>query len=208
MSINLKLIDDAVNEFSKLPGIGRRTAMRFVLYLLKKELNEVERFANTIVELRRNIRYCKICHNISEMEVCDICSNRNRDNSLICVVEDIRDVIAIENTMQYKGLYHILGGIISPLQNIGPNDLNINTLLNRVNDGGVKEVILALRTTIEGDTTNHYIYRKLMSLNKKDIIITMIARGVAVGEDLEYTDEITLGLSISNRFPFENIISK
>jgi len=207
MSINLKLIDDAVNEFSKLPGIGRRTAMRFVLYLLKKELNEVERFANTIVELRRNIRYCKICHNISEMEVCDICSNRNRDNSLICVVEDIRDVIAIENTMQYKGLYHVLGGIISPLQNIGPNDLNINTLLNRVNEGGVKEVILALRTTIEGDTTNHYIYRKLMSLNK-DIIITMIARGVAVGEDLEYTDEITLGLSISNRFPFENIISK
>ncbi|MGC3977568.1 MAG: recombination mediator RecR [Paludibacteraceae bacterium] len=195
------LLENAVNEFAKLPGIGRKTALRLVLHLLKQSENDVEVFGNAFIQLRKEIVYCKVCHNISDTEVCQICSNPSRDTATVCVVENIKDVISIENTQQYRGLYHVLGGIISPMDGVGPNDLEIESLVKRVAEEGVKEVILALSTTMEGDTTNFYIFRKLSTL---DVKITTIARGIAIGDELEYADEITLGRSILNRIEFTN----
>ena len=194
------LLDDAVLEFAKLPGIGKKTALRLVLHLLRQTEDEVENFSNAILNLRQNIHYCKICHNISDTETCGICSDKSRDETTICVVETIKDVMAIENTQQYRGLYHVLGGIISPMNGIGPSDLEINSLIERVNTGMIKEVIFALSTTMEGDTTCFYLFRKLASSNVK---MTVLARGVAVGDELEYADEVTLGRSIVNRMPLE-----
>ncbi|HHT22973.1 MAG TPA: recombination protein RecR [Bacteroidales bacterium] len=195
------LLENAVNEFAKLPGIGRKTALRLVLHLLKQSEEDVELFGNTFIRLRKEIIYCKVCHNISDTEVCHICSNPGRDAQTICVVENIKDVMAIENTQQYKGLYHVLGGIISPMDGVGPNDLEIESLVKRVQDEEIKEVILALSTTMEGDTTNFYIFRKLSPTGIK---ITTIARGIAIGDELEYADEVTLGRSIVNRVDFTN----
>jgi recombination protein RecR len=194
-----KLLEEAVNEFSSLPGIGRKTAFRLVMHLLRRDRAEVKRFGETITRLRDDVCYCSICHGISDTPVCDICSNPGRDRSLICVVENVQDVMAVENTRQYKGLYHVLGGIISPVDGIGPSDLTINRLEEKVRDGEVMEIILALSTTMEGDTTNFYIFKRLSQYN---IRITTLARGVAIGDVLEYTDEITLGQSIVNRRPF------
>lgn len=195
------LLENAVQEFSKLPGIGRKTALRLVLHLLKQSENEVDTFGNSMINLRKNIVYCRVCHNISDTEVCNICSNLSRDSETVCVVENIKDVMSIENTQQFRGLYHVLGGIISPMDGIGPADLEIESLLKRIEHDGVKEVILALSTTMEGDTTNFYIFRKLAPFNIK---ITTIARGIAIGDELEYADEITLGRSILNRVEFTN----
>ena len=193
------LLENAVNEFAKLPGIGRRTALRLVFHLLKQPEQNVDLFGNTLIQLRKEIIYCKICHSISDTEICRICSNSSRDSGTICVVETIKDVMTIENTQQFRGLYHVLGGVISPMNGIGPKDLEIESLHERVRAGDIKEVILALSTTMEGDTTNFYIFRKLAPLNLK---ITTIARGVAIGDELEYADEVTLGRSILNRVDF------
>jgi recombination protein RecR len=193
------LLENAVKEFSKLPGIGRKTALRLVLHLLRQDNEHVEGFAEAITTLKKEVKYCSSCHNISDSEVCNICADTTRDSSVVCVVENIKDVMAIENTVQYKGKYHVLGGIISPIDGIGPSDVEIASLINRVKEKQIKEVILALSATMEGDTTNFYIYRKLESLNIK---ISIIARGVSVGNELEYTDEVTLGRSILNRTPF------
>ena len=195
------LLENAVQEFSKLPGIGRKTALRLVLHLLKQSENEVDTFGNSMINLRKNIIYCRVCHNISDSEVCNICGNLSRDNETVCVVENIKDVMSIENTQQFRGLYHVLGGIISPMDGVGPADLEIESLVKRIENDGVKEVILALSTTMEGDTTNFYIFRKLAPFNIK---ITTIARGIAIGDELEYADEITLGRSILNRVEFTN----
>ena len=197
------LLERAVGEFAKLPGIGRKTAMRLVLHLLRQEPESVEAFANAIVVLKREAKFCKVCHNISDTETCRICSNSQRDASTICVVENIRDVMAVEATQQYRGLYHVLGGVISPIDGIGPGDLQIDSLVERVKAGGIREVILALSTTMEGDTTNFYIYRKLEQTGVK---LSVIARGIAVGDELEYADEVTLGRSIVNRMPFTGSI--
>lgn len=194
-----KLLENAVNEFASLPGIGRKTAFRLVMHLLKRDSGEVKKFGDSILRLHKEIRYCTICHSISDNEVCTICSDDKRDKSLICVVENIQDVMAIDNTRQYKGVYHVLGGVISPVDGIGPSDLKIDTLEEKVKNGGIKEVILALSTTMEGDTTNFYIFRRL---NKYNLLLTTLARGVAVGDELEYTDEITLGRAINNRNPY------
>ncbi len=194
-----KLLDKAVNEFSKLPGIGSKTALRLVLHLLKQNESEVESFGNAMIDMRKKIKHCQMCHNISDTDKCSICANPTRDHSTICVVESIRDVLAIENTGQYNGVYHVLGGIISPMDGVGPSDLNIEQLIQRVNSGTVQEVILALSTTMEGDTTNFFIFRKL---SQKQINITTLARGVAIGDELEYTDEVTLGRSLMNRTAF------
>lgn len=194
------LLENAVNEFAKLPGIGKKTALRLVLHLLRQEDCQVEDFANAIVTLKREINYCSSCYNISDSEICSICADKSRDASVICVVENIREVMAIENTVQFKGLYHVLGGIISPIDGIGPSDLNINSLEERVKSGGVREVILALSATMEGDTTNFYIFRKLQPY---DVKVSIIARGVSVGDEIEYADEVTLGRSILNRTPFD-----
>ncbi len=194
------LLENAVNEFAKLPGIGRKTALRLVLHLLRQEDSQVEEFAQALVTLKQDVKYCCSCHNISDSEVCGICSDKSRDASTLCVVENIREVMAIENTTQFKGLYHVLGGIISPIDGIGPSDLQITGLEERVKQGGVKEVILALSATMEGDTTNFYIFRKL---HPYDVKVSIIARGVAVGDEIEYADEITLGRSILNRTPFD-----
>jgi recombination protein RecR len=199
-----KLLSNAVEQFSTLPGIGRRTALRLVLHLLKKEKEEVNLFGQSFIDLRNNISYCQNCHNISDTPMCDICSNMNRDGSIVCVVEDVRDVMAIENTQLFKGKYHVLGGIISPMDGIGPNDLNIDSLVKNVGKGEVREVIMALSATMEGDTTNFYIYKKLKHF---DVNLSTIARGVAIGDELEYADEITLGRSIQNRIPFEQTFS-
>jgi recombination protein RecR len=196
------LLEKAINEFAKLPGIGRKTALRLVLHLLRQERESVEAFGNAIIRLKREVKYCKVCHNISDSELCGICSNPQRDQSLVCVVENIRNVMAIESTGQYHGLYHVLGGIISPMDGIGPGDLEIESLVERVKTEGIKEVILALSTTMEGDTTNFYIYRKL----EKAVKLSVIARGVSIGDELEYTDEITLGRSIVNRTVFTGTI--
>ena len=195
------LLENAVNEFAKLPGIGRKTSLRLVLHLLKQPATEVEIFGNSIIQLRKEIIYCKECHNISDTEICRICDNKSRDHQTVCVVENIKDVMSIENTQQFRGVYHVLGGIISPMDGIGPNDLEIESLISRVEKKEVKEVILALSTTMEGDTTNFYIFRKLAPFNIK---ITTIARGIAIGDELEYADEITLGRSILNRIEFTN----
>jgi recombination protein RecR len=194
-----KLLENAVNEFASLPGIGRKTAFRLVMNLLKRNSDEVIRFGESLIKLHEEILYCKICHNISDTEICNICSDKNRDMKLICVVENIQDVLAVENTRQFKGLYHVLGGIISPIDGIGPADLKIDSLEEKVNSGEIKEVIFALSTTMEGDTTNYYLYKRL---NKYNVQLSTLARGVAIGDELEYTDEITLGRSIINRTPF------
>lgn len=191
-----KLLEKAVGEFSKLPGIGRKTALRLVLNMLRRSEEEVEEFAGAVSRLRKDVKYCRLCHNISDTEVCPICSDTRRDASTICVVENIRDVMAVENTQQYGGLYHVLGGIISPMDGIGPSDIEIDSLVKRVADGGVREVILALSSTMEGDTTNFYISRKLAPY---DVELSVIARGISVGDELEYTDEVTLGRAIINR---------
>jgi recombination protein RecR len=195
------LLDNAVNEFAKLPGIGRRTALRLALYTLKRSPEEVALLGQAIVDLRNQVQYCRVCHNICDEEVCSICSDPGRDVSLVCVVENIKEVMAIEHTGQFHGLYHVLGGIISPMEGIGPNDLQIASLVQRVQSGEVKEIILALSTTMEGDTTNFYIYRKLTGLAVK---ISVIARGISIGDEIEYADEITLGRSILNRTNFSD----
>lgn len=193
------LLEKAVNEFAKLPGVGRKTAMRLVLHLLRQDKNSVEAFGSSIINLKNEVKYCECCHNISDTTRCQICSNNNRDHTVVCVVENIRDVMAIEATQQFNGVYHVLGGIISPMDGIGPNDLEIASLVARVESGGVNEVIFALSTTMEGDTTNFYISRKLEGLKVK---LSILARGVSVGDELSYTDEITLGRSIVNRTQF------
>jgi len=201
-SYSSKLLENAVTEFSKLPGIGNKTAFRLVMHLLKKGNSEVDLFANSLLTLAKDIKYCTRCNNISDNDVCEICSDSKRNQSLLCVVETIKDIIAIENTMQYKGLYHVLGGLISPMDGISPADLNIVSLEKRIEQGSFNEVILALSSTMEGDTTNFFLFKKL---NKYDVEISVIARGIAVGNELEYTDEITLGKSINNRIHFEPI---
>lgn len=194
------LLEKAVTEFSSLPGIGQKTALRLVLFLLRQDKDKVERFAQAISEMRQNIKHCTVCHNISDTDICPICADARRDGATVCVVENVQDVMAIENTQQYNGLYHVLGGVISPMDGIGPNDIEINSLAERVESGKIKEVILALSSTMEGDTTNFYIYRKL---SKFDVRLSVIARGISVGDELEYTDEVTLGRSIINRQPFD-----
>ena len=195
-----KLLDKAVDQFATLPGIGRKTALKFVLHLLKKNADEVETFVQSIRDLKTQIRECKQCHNISDGELCDICSDTKRDAATICVVENIKDILAIEATSQYNGLYHVLGGIISPMDGIGPSDLNITSLLERLEQHPIREIIFALSATIEGDTTGYYIFKKLR--NKEELIISTIAKGISIGNDLEYTDELTLGRSIVNRVKF------
>jgi len=195
------LLENAVNEFAKLPGIGRKTALRLVLHSLKRSPEEVTNFGQSVISLRNNVKYCYVCHNICDDEICGICNDPGRDVSLVCVVENVKEVMAIENTGQFKGLYHVLGGIISPMDGIGPADLEIESLVERVKSGVVREIILALSTTMEGDTTNFYIYRKLSGL---DVQISVIARGVSIGDEIEYADEITLGRSIVNRTAFND----
>jgi recombination protein RecR len=200
-----KVLQDAVDEFAQLPGVGQRTAFRFVLHLLKKTPQELEHFGQTFITLKENIRHCQICFTVTEKEVCDICSDPKRDRSLICVVEDIRDVVAFENTGQFRGTYHVLGGIISPMDGIGPNELRIAPLVERCSTGEVQEVILALSTTMEGDTTNFYLFRQLKGC---DVKVSTLSRGVSVGGGLEYTDEVTLGRSLVQRVPYENSLVK
>ncbi|MBR7017492.1 MAG: recombination protein RecR [Prevotella sp.] len=194
-----QLLEKAVEEFSKLPGIGRKTALRLVLHLLRRDTEEVEQFTEAVNRMKHEVKYCKCCHNISDTELCPVCADPRRDTSLICVVENIQDVMAIENTQQYHGLYHVLGGIISPMEGVGPSDLEIDSLVSRVEAGGIEEIIFALSSTMEGDTTNFYISRKLAAYPVK---LSVIARGISVGDELEYTDEVTLGRSILNRTPF------
>lgn len=196
-----QLLEKAVVEFSKLPGIGRKTALRLVLDVLRRPEEDVDSFANAVLRVRKDVKYCRVCHNISDTDVCPICSDSHRDAATICVVENIRDVMAVENTQQYRGLYHVLGGIISPMDGIGPNDIEVDSLVERVKAGGVEEVILALSSTMEGDTTNFYISRKLAPY---DVTVSVIARGISVGDELEYTDEVTLGRAILNRTTMTN----
>jgi recombination protein RecR len=196
-----KLLENVVHEFSKLPGIGKKTAMRMALHLLRQDEESVRQFGQSVIQLRSEVKYCRECHNLSDTEVCEICSSPRRDHSIVCVVETIRDVMSIENTMQYQGVYHVLGGVISPMDGIGPADLNIESLERKVAAGSVSEVILALSATMEGDTTNFYIYRKI----KNDaVMVSTLARGLSVGDELEYADQVTLGRSIVNRTPFES----
>ncbi len=200
MDFSSKLLENAVYEMSQLPGIGKRTALRLVLHLLKQPNERTAHLSNALQDLRSSVMFCKNCHNISDVELCEICASPKRDETLVCVVEDIRDVMAIENTQQYRGLYHVLGGKISPMEGIGPHDLTISSLIAKAKDGVIKELIFALSSTMEGDTTNFYIYKQLEGL---DISTSTIARGIAVGDELEYADEVTLGRSILNRIPFE-----
>ncbi len=200
-----RLLESAVNELAKLPGIGRKTALRMALNLLKRHPAEVEALGTSVIKMRNEVNYCRECKNISDQEVCAICSNPKRDKGLVCIVEDIRDVMAIENTGQFDGVYHVLGGIISPMEGIGPQDLNIASMISRMDSGVIREVILALPTTIEGDTTNFYLYRRIMNFG---ITVSAIARGISIGDELEHTDEVTLGRSILNRTPYESIISR
>lgn len=212
------LLSDAVDQFASLPGVGRKTALRLVLHLLRQPDKDVEAFAGALTRLKQEVKYCRVCHTISDQEVCPICQSHSRDKHTICVVENVQDVMSIENTGQYNGLYHVLGGIISPMDGVGPSDIEIDSLVNRIEKDDIREVILALPTTMEGDTTNFYIYRRLQNLTKGDIAsspdrliaslphplkISQIARGVAIGNELEYTDEITLGRSIVNRIEFK-----
>lgn len=205
MDFSSKLLENAVYEMSQLPGIGKRTALRLVLHMLKQPERQTEDLSNALLKLRNTVQFCKKCHNISDTELCEICSNRKRDSSLVCVVEDIRDVMAIENTGQYRGLYHVLGGKISPIEGMGPQDLTITSLVNKVKSGEVSELILALSSTMEGDTTNFYIFKQIEGTQVKT---STIARGIAVGDELEYADEVTLGRSILNRIPFEGSFNK
>lgn len=201
MNYSSQLLEKAVTEINRLPGIGSKTALRLALHLLRQEEGKVDALANSIVKMRREVHYCKTCHNICDGDCCEICNNPLRDKSIVCVVENIQDVMAIENTMQYRGLYHVLGGVISPMDGIGPSDLQIESLVERVRQGGVAEVILALSPTMEGDTTNYYIFRKLEETGVK---VTVIARGVAQNDELQYTDEVTLGRALAGRIPFNN----
>ncbi len=205
MNFSSKLLENAVNEFSSLPGIGQKTALRLVLHLLNRPNIEVEKFSHALTVLKRDIRFCEVCYNISDHQMCQICSSVKRDKSLVCVVEDTRDVMAIENTGTFQGVYHVLGGLISPMDGIGPSDLTIDGLVERVNSGGIKEVILAISATMEGDTTIFYLYKKLKD---SGIQISTIARGIAFGGELEYVDEITLGRSIATRIPYENSLAR
>ncbi|MBT3621157.1 MAG: recombination protein RecR [Flavobacteriales bacterium] len=205
MNFPSKLVENAVEHLSRLPGIGKRSALRLVLHMLKQEKNKVEQFGDSFIQLINNINYCTVCYSISDTELCEVCASEKRDKSLICVVEDIRVMMAIENTMQFKGVYHVLGGLISPMDGVGPNDLRIEQLISKVDNGKVKEVIFALSTTMEGDTTNYYLFRRLKD---SDIKISSIARGIAIGDELEYTDELTLGTALSSRMPYENSLAK
>lgn len=195
------LLERAVDEFSKLPGIGRKTAMRLVLHTLRMEEEKVDCFCQALSTLRHEVNYCRVCHNISDEDVCQICSSERRDTSQICVVENVQDVMSLEQTQQYRGLYHVLGGVISPMDGVGPGQLEINSLVERVQAGGVEEVILALSSTMEGDATNFYIYRKLMAF--PEVKLTVLARGMSINDELQYTDEVTLGRSLVNRVPFK-----
>ncbi|MCI5570307.1 MAG: recombination mediator RecR [Prevotella sp.] len=193
-----QLLDNAVDQFSRLPGVGRKTALRLVLHMLRQDAQFMDDFTGALQKMKKEIKYCKVCHNISDTDVCPICANSHRDATTVCVVENIQDVLAIENTQQYNGLYHVLGGVISPMDGIGPGDIEIDSLVKRVSDGGVNEVIFALASTMEGDTTNFYISKRLQQY---DVKLSVIARGISVGDELEYTDEVTLGRSILNRVP-------
>ena len=197
------LLENAVSELASLPGVGRKTALRLALYMLRRDIGYTEGFASSLLNLRRDVKYCKQCHNISDSEVCNICASPVRDHSTVCVVENIKEVMVIENTGQFQGVYHVLGGIISPMDGIGPSDLQINSLTERVAEGNVKEVILALSTTMEGDTTNFFIYKKL---SPYDVKVSVIARGISIGDEIEYADEVTLGRSILNRTSFNDSI--
>ena len=205
MDFSSKLLENAVSEMSQLPGIGKRTALRLVLHLLKQPKERTSYLAAALEDLRKKVVFCKNCHNISDSDLCEICANPKRQQHLVCVVEDIRDVMAIENTGQFKGVYHVLGGKISPMEGVGPHDLNISSLINKAKVGVVKELIFALSASMEGDTTNFYMYRQLAGTEVKT---STIARGISVGDELEYTDEVTLGRSILNRIPFENSLNQ
>ena len=203
MEFPSELVKNAVDQLSTLPGVGKRSALRLALHLLKKDKDQVEKFGNSFIELINNINYCKKCFTISDSDICQVCSNINRDNAIICVVEDIRIMMAIENTMQFKGVYHVLGGLISPMDGISPNDLKIEELIKKVEQGNINEVIFALSSTMEGDTTNYYLFKKLKD---KNIKVSSIARGIAIGDELEYTDEVTLGTALSSRLPYSDNI--
>jgi recombination protein RecR len=205
MEFPSKLVENAVNEMSQLPGIGKRTALRLVLHLLKQPREQIELLSSALTTMRNDIQYCKECNTISDAEICGICSSASRDKTIICVVEDVRDVMAIENTGMYKGIYHVLGGKISPIEGIGPSQLKITSLVEKVKEGKINEIIFALSSTMEGDTTNFYIYRQL---KEYDVKTSTIARGIAVGDELEYADEVTLGRSLLNRIPFEGAIKQ
>lgn len=205
MEFSSKLLEKAVNEMAQLPGIGKRTALRLVLHLLKQPSEQTQYLSQALTAMREEVKYCKNCHNISDVEVCEICSNPARNHKIICIVEDIRDVMAIENTNQFKGVYHVLGGKISPIDGVGPSQLNITTLVEKVKSGTIEEIIFALSSTMEGDTTNFYLFKQIKDFNVKT---STIARGIAVGDELEYADEVTLGRSILQRVPFENSFYK
>lgn len=205
MNLPSKVVENAVEHLSRLPGIGKRTALRLVLHLLKQDKNTVQGFGDAFIKLTNNINYCSSCFSITESKICEICTNTNRDKTIICIVEDIRVLLAIESTMQYKGVYHVLGGLISPIDGIGPTDLRIEELIQKVENSNVKEVIFSLSTTMEGDTTNYYLFRRLSPSGVK---ISSIARGIAIGDELEYTDQLTLATAISSRMPYENSLSK
>ena len=205
MNFSSKLVENAVNQLSSLPGIGKKSALRLVLHMIKQEKQNINQFGNSFIDLINNINYCSECFSISDNEKCEICSDQKRDKSTICVVEDIRVMMAVESTMQFKGIYHVLGGLISPMDGIGPSDIKVEELIQKVQDSEVKEIIFALSTTMEGDTTNFYLFRRLKDLN---ITISSIARGISIGDELEYADEITLGTAISSRLPYENSLSK
>ena len=204
MNFSSKLVENAVEAMAQLPGVGKRSALRLILHLLKQPKSQTERLTNALTNLQEQVTYCKNCHNISDVELCEICSNPKRNPKIICVVEDIRDVMAIENTMQFKGMYHVLGGKISPMEGVGPQNLNIDSLVEKVKNNEIDELIFALSSTMEGDTTNFYIFKLLKEC---DIKISTIARGISVGDELEYADEVTLGRSIINRVPFENSLN-
>ena len=205
MNFSSKLVENAVNQLSSLPGIGKKSALRLVLHMIKQEKQNINQFGNSFIDLINNINYCSDCFSISDNQKCEICSDHKRDKSTICVVEDIRVMMAVESTMQFKGVYHVLGGLISPMDGIGPSDIKVEELIQKVQNSEVKEIIFALSTTMEGDTTNFYLFRRLKDLN---ITISSIARGISIGDELEYADEITLGTAISSRLPYENSLSK
>ena len=205
MNFPSKLVENAVEQLSRLPGIGKRSALRLVLHLLKQEKSSVERFGDSFIQLIQNISYCTSCFSIADSQLCEVCSDKKREQTTICIVEDVRVMMAIENTMQFKGIYHVLGGLISPMDGVGPNDLRIEELIKKVEKGNINEVIFALSTTMEGDTTNYYLFRRLKDSGVK---ISSIARGIAIGDELEYTDELTLGTALSSRMPYENSLAK
>ena len=205
MNFSSKLVENAVNQLSKLPGIGKRSSLRLVLHMLRQDKKSVEQFGEAFIDLINNIQYCSQCHCISELNICNICSNPNRKKEIICVVEDVRIMMAIENTMQFNGVYHVLGGLISPMDGIGPDDLKIDELIQKVDLNMTREIIFALSSTMDGDTTNYYLFKRLQ---EKQIKISSIARGIAIGDELEYTDEVTLGAALSSRIPYENSLIK